>query len=125
MTYGSAVPAITPGYAGFVNGDTATSLTTAPACSTTYATTSTPGTYPSNCSGAADANYAISYTAGLVTVSPAGLTITASSPAVTYGSAVPAISPSYAGFVNGNTAASLTTAPAFWFRPRIWIRRAC
>ena len=112
VTYGSAVPAITPGYAGFVNGDTATSLTTAPACSTTYATTSTPGTYPSNCSGAADANYAISYTAGLVTVSPAGLTITASSPAVTYGSAVPAITPGYAGFVNGNTASSLTTAPA-------------
>ncbi len=76
VTYGSAVPAITPGYAGFVNGDTATSLTTAPACSTTYTATSTPGTYPSNCSGAVDADYAISYTAGLVTVSKATPTVT-------------------------------------------------
>jgi hypothetical protein len=112
VTYGSAVPAINPSYAGFVNGDAAASLTTAPACSTTYTATSAPGTYPSTCSGAVDANYAISYTGGVVTVNPAGLTITASSPAVTYGSAVPAIAPSYAGFVNGNTAASLTTAPA-------------
>jgi hypothetical protein len=76
VTYGSAVPAIAPSYAGFVNGNTAASLTTAPACSTTYTATSTPGTYPSNCSGAVDADYAISYTAGLVTVSKATPTVT-------------------------------------------------
>ena len=46
-----------------------------------------------------------------VTVDPATLTITADSPSVTYGDAVPTIGASYKGFVNGDTSASLTTPP--------------
>jgi MBG domain (YGX type) len=68
FTQGGAVPAIAPSYAGFVNGDTAASLTTVPTCSTTATSSSPPGTYPATCSGAVDANYDISYTAGTVTV---------------------------------------------------------
>ena len=45
-----------------------------------------------------------------VTLPP--LTITASSPTVTYGDPAPAIKPGYGGFVAGDTPASLTTAPA-------------
>jgi MBG domain (YGX type) len=71
MTYGGAVPAITAVYGGFVNGDTAASLTTAPTCSTAATSSSPPGTYPATCSGAVDADYAISYTAGTVTVAAA------------------------------------------------------
>ena len=41
MTYGGSVPTITAGYSGFVNGDSASSLTTKPTCSTT-ATSSSP-----------------------------------------------------------------------------------
>jgi len=74
MVYGAAVPSITPGYAGFVNGDSASSLTTSPACSTTATSSSAVGTYPSACSGAVDANYAISYQAGTVTVGQASTT---------------------------------------------------
>ena len=114
MTYGGSVPAITAGYSGFVNGDTAASLTTRPTCSTTAASSSpvSPPTYPSSCGGAVDPNYSFSYVGGSVTVNAATLTITASSPSMTYGGSVPAITAGYSGFVNGDTAASLTSRPA-------------
>jgi serine/threonine-protein kinase len=41
-----------------------------------------------------------------ITVNPASLKITASSPTVTYGQAIPAITASYSGFVNGDSASS-------------------
>ena len=111
-TYGSTAPSISPIYSGFVNGDTAASLTTNPACTTTATSSSPVGNYPSTCSGAADPNYAISYTAGQVTVDVAALVITASSASTTYGTATGAVTPSYSGFQNGDSAASLTTQPA-------------
>jgi len=50
--------------------------------------------------------------AGAITVTPATLTVTASSGTMTYGGAPPAIGPVYAGFVNGDSAAgSLTAQP--------------
>ena len=70
MTYGGSAPTITPSYSGFVNGDDASSLTTAATCSTTATSSSPVGTYPTSCSGAADSNYSISYVTGLVTVEP-------------------------------------------------------
>ena len=75
MTYGGSVPAITPVYSGFENGDAAASLTTQPTCSTT-ATARARRRRPTrpSCSGAADPNYAISYVAGTVTVNTAPLT---------------------------------------------------
>ena len=81
MTYGAAPPAITPGYSGFVNGDDAGSLTTAPACSTTATSASPAGTYPSSCSGVADPDYAVSYVSGTVTVTPAATTTAVTSSA--------------------------------------------
>ena len=113
-TYGGTPPAIIPGYAGFVNGDTASSLTTKPTCTTT-ATSSSPvsgSPYPSSCTGAVDANYSFAYVPGSVTVNQAALTVTASSVSMTYGSTPPAITPLYTGFVNGDTGSSLTTKPS-------------
>ena len=91
MTYGSTPPAITPSYAGFVNGDSASSLTTKPTCSTTAtsASLSSGSPYTSSCNGAVDANYAITYVAGTVTVTQAPLTVTASSGAMNYGGTPP------------------------------------
>ena len=111
-TYGT-VPVITPGYAGFVNGDTASSLTTAATCSTTDVVSSpvAGSPYASSCSGAVDPNYTMSYAAGSVTVSQAPLTVTAASGSVPYGSNPPAVTPIYAGFKGGDTASSLTTQP--------------
>jgi hypothetical protein len=112
--YGSTPPTVSPQYAGFVGTDTVSSLTTAATCVTTNTPHSPVGATPGadTCSGAVDPNYTINYVAGSASVTPAPLTITASSPSSqTVDTAIPAITPSYSGFVNGDTASSLTTAP--------------
>ena len=111
ITYGGAPPAVTASYAGFVNGDTATSLAAGPTCTSTASSQSAVGTFTTSCSGAADGNYAIDYVTGSLAVGKAPLTITASSAAITYGDTPPAVTASYAGFVNGDTAASLAAGP--------------
>lgn len=108
MTYGGTVPTITPGYADFVNGD-GPSAVSGVACSTTATAASAVGKYPSSCSGGSAANYTLSYNNGSVTVGAAVLTVTAPSPTKTYGAAVPALEPVYTGFVNGQTAANLSS----------------
>ena len=70
FTSGGAVPQITASYAGFINGESAASLSSPPTCSTIATADSPPGRYPSTCAGAVDANYAIAYVAGSVTVKP-------------------------------------------------------
>ena len=110
MNYGSAPPAVTPTYSGFVNNETPSSLTTQPTCSTT-ATSASPvsgNPYSTSCDGAVDPDYSFSYLGGSMTVDPVMLTITAFSPTLETG-AVPTIVPIYSGFVNGDTASSLNT----------------
>ncbi len=112
VTYGAVVPAITPSYSGFLNGDTANVLTTVPSCTTAYVTSSAVGSSSStSCSGATAVNYSFSYVNGAVTVGKAMLTVTASSPTVAYGAVVPAITPSYSGWVGTDTASVLTATP--------------
>jgi hypothetical protein len=111
MNYGSTPPTVTPTYSGFVNNETPSSLTTQPICSTT-ATSASPvsgNPYSTSCDGAVDPDYSFSYFGGSVTVTPLALTITASSPTMALGAAVPTIVPNYSGFVNGDTASSLST----------------
>jgi hypothetical protein len=111
--YGAAVPALTASYSGFVNGDTAASLTTMPTLSNTATAAShvAGSPYPITASGAVDSDYTISYGAGTLTVTPVGLTITADSKTKPYGASLPVLTASYSGFVNGDTAANLTTLP--------------
>jgi hypothetical protein len=111
MTYGGSVPSLDPSYDGFVNGDGPASLTAPPMCTTTASSTSPVGTYGTTCAGASDPNYTINYTAGAVVVGPRPLVISASSASMTYGDNPPAVMPSYAGFVNGDRAATLSTQP--------------
>ena len=112
MVEGGTPPTITPIYSGWVDGDSAASLTTAPTCTTTATSSSPVGTYPSSCTGAVDPNYTIDYVPGTVTVTAQPiLTITASSGTMVFGDPVPAITPIYSGWVDGDTAASLTTPP--------------
>jgi hypothetical protein len=113
MTYGGTVPTVTATYSGFKNSDSASSLTTQPTCST-IATSSSPvsgSPYATSCGGAVDSNYAISYAGGAITINAAPLTITASSPTMTYGGPVPHITALYSGFENNDSASSLTTQP--------------
>ena len=61
---------------------------------------------------AASSNYgAASTVQQTIPVTAAPLTVTASSPTAVYGAAVPAVTASYSGFVNGDSQATLTTAP--------------
>src|SRR5206468_9150549 len=57
--------------------------------------------------GQTSGNYTIGYLAGTLTVTKASLTVTADDKTKTYGAGNPALTVSYAGFVNGDTAASL------------------
>jgi hypothetical protein len=112
MVYGSAVPTLTGTLTGVVNGDniTASYSTTANSSShvagSPYAITTTLND-PDGRLG----NYTVTNTAGTLTVTPAPLTITANDASKVYGAALPALSASYSGFVNGDSAASLTTQP--------------
>jgi len=109
--YGAALPALAANYSGFVNGDTASSLTKPPALTTTATAASPVGSYSITASGAASSNYTISYASGALTVNKAGLRITAANESKLYGAPLPTLAASYSGFVNGDAASSLTRLP--------------
>jgi parallel beta-helix repeat protein len=109
MVYGSPVPLLTGTVSGYVNGDTSSLLTGSPG---TVATSSSHvGTYAFT-SGTLSAgpNYIFSVTASpTFAVTPATLTITPTAgQSKVYGSAVPALTGTPSGFVNGDTSALLT-----------------
>ena len=87
VVYGGTMPALT--YT--VNPNLP--LDTPPSCSSTQNAGSPVGSYPGaiSCSGAAKANYTISYIAGKLTVTAASLTITANDQAVVSGGTMPAL----------------------------------
>jgi trimeric autotransporter adhesin len=66
--FGDADPAFTFQYSGFVNGETASVIDTAPTCGVTVAHAAV-GTYLITCSGGADNNYSFNYVSGTLTVS--------------------------------------------------------
>jgi hypothetical protein len=96
---------------GFVNSETSAIITTQPTCTTTATGSSPVGNYPTTCSGGVAPNYSFNYVAGVMAVTPAALTVTASSAQANIGAAIPAVTASYTGFVNSDTVSSLTTAP--------------
>jgi MBG domain (YGX type)/Bacterial Ig-like domain (group 3) len=66
--YGTANPELTPAITGFITGDDASVLDTAPTCTTTADAARPVGAYPVTCSGGADTNYAFAYVAGSLSV---------------------------------------------------------
>jgi hypothetical protein len=84
-------------------------LTAAAGVATSAGSSSGVGQYATVASGGAAANYSFTYVDGVMTVTPAAVTVTAASAARLYGSANPALGASYAGFVNGETSAVLTS----------------
>ena len=110
-TYGAGLPTLTATYTGFVNRESAANLTTQPTITTTATAASHVGGYVITASGASSPNYTISYVSGTLSIAPAPLTITADNQVKDYGEALPTLTASYAGLVNGDTAASLTTRP--------------
>ena len=111
--YGAELPTLTASYSGLVNGDTSASLATGPTLSTTATDASHVGggPYAITALGASDGDYTIGYTNGSLSVTPVALTITPDDQVKAYGSGLPSLTVSYSGFVNADTAASLTTRP--------------
>jgi hypothetical protein len=106
MVYGGTMPALTASYSSLVNGDTASAisgLTLATVLATSHA-----GSYAITASGGSDSDYAISFVNGTLTINPAPLTISADTKSVIASGILPALTASYIGLVNGDTAASLT-----------------
>src|SRR5262249_8793295 len=115
--YGAALPALTVTATGLVNGDTvATALTGVLA---TAATAGSPvGSVPiTQGTLAASGNYALSFSPGTLTVTPAPLTITIDAKTRPVTTPNPALTATFSGLVNGDTAAvvqglNLTTTAA-------------
>ena len=112
-TYGTTLTLGTTSFTtrGLLAGATVTGVTLTSAGSAAGAAVGNYPIVPSAAVGTGLSNYAITYVSGTLTVKPAPLKITAPSPARTYGSANPTLAPTYSGFVAGDTATSLTTAP--------------
>ena len=113
--YGAANPTFTATITGFIGGQTlATSgVTGAAAFTTTASTTSGVGNSYEiipNAGSLESANYRFSFMPGILTITPAPLTIEANDISQSFGT-IPSLSVSYVGLVNGDTAASLTRAP--------------
>jgi subtilisin-like proprotein convertase family protein len=106
--YGAPVPALGVSYSGFVNNDTAASLTTAPTATTTCLATSPVGNYATTAGGGVAANYSFSYVSGNLAVTQVGLTITADDKTRPKGLSNPPLTASYSGFVNGDGPGSLS-----------------
>jgi len=113
--YGTATPPLTATFTGFVNGESlghsdvggVPALTTAATTGSpvgTYVITAAPGTLTST-------NYIFSLTNGTLTVALATITVTANPQSRAYGAANPSLTVSYAGFLNGDTAAVISGAP--------------
>jgi hypothetical protein len=111
--YGSANPAFTASFSGWVNGDDANTLSGTLAFATGATAGSGAETYPISASGLSSANYAISYVDGTLTVHSAPMTVTAIGASRVYGTTNPAFSAVYAGFVLGQDAAVLGGSLSF------------
>ena len=107
-SYGAADPALTYTATGFVNGDTVAVMTGA----LTRAAGENAGNYAINQGTlSAGSNYTITYTGANLGINAAALTVRADDQTKAQGAPNPALTVSYSGFVNGDTAASLTTQP--------------
>ena len=112
-SYGAANPGFTYTVTGFLNGDPTSVITGTPALTTTATTNSTVGTWPItvDASGLSATNYSFTTSNGTLTVTQVVLTVTAENKTKVYGAALPALTATYAGFVNGDTVAVLSGAP--------------
>ena len=108
--YGAALPTFTYEVAGFVNKETTKSFT-APHLTSAAKPSSPVGRYAIAVSGAVDPNYSIRYVTGILTVTPAPLTISAVSKSRSFGVTNPPLTYAVVGLVNKDTTKSFTRPP--------------
>ncbi|HEX4951672.1 MAG TPA: MBG domain-containing protein, partial [Blastocatellia bacterium] len=111
-TYATTNPELTASIVGWVNGDTQNVLSGSLQLSTTATSNSPAGNYPITVSGVSASNYAITFVNGTLSVSKAVLTVTAENKTKLYGAALPDLTATITGFVNGDTASVVTGAAA-------------
>ncbi len=113
MTYGGTLPALTDSVSGLVGADTVGTALNG-SLATTASSSSPVGNYPitQGTLAAVDGNYTIKFNGLTLSITPAPLTITANDASKVYGASIPALTASYSGLVNGDTAANLTTPPS-------------
>ncbi|WP_421765119.1 MBG domain-containing protein [Ekhidna sp.] len=111
ITYGDALPTLTFSYSGFVNGEDVTALTAEPVASTTATAGSDAGSYEISLDGGMATNYMLNLVNGTLLINKATLTATAEDQTITYGDALPTLTFTYSGFVNGEDENTLLSAP--------------
>lgn len=114
-TFGSASPAFTITYTGFVSPDSkSNAVVSAPATSTTATTASPVGNYPIALSGGSvTSNYQLTLVNGALSVNQKTVTATADSKSRVFGTANPSFTITYSGFISPDSKANaLISAPA-------------
>jgi hypothetical protein len=99
-------------YSGFVPGEGAGDLGGQLGLDTTAIASSDVGDYPIVPSGLTSTNYAITFANGMLSVTPAPLTVTANNLTIRRDAPMPALTYTIRGFVNGDTSAVVTGMPA-------------
>ncbi|MCP4927281.1 MAG: hypothetical protein GY916_15230, partial [Gammaproteobacteria bacterium] len=99
-------------YAGFVNGEDSSVLTSEPSGSIDASATTPVGDVAIVGTGADAANYAVTHVSGKLTVAPATLTVRADDKNEFETAALPDLTYSLSGFVNGEGTSVVTTAPS-------------
>jgi filamentous hemagglutinin family protein len=105
--YGAALPTLTANYTGLVNGD-GTGAISGLTLSTSALASSNVGSYGITASGATSGNYNITLDPGTLTITTAPLTITANDQSKAYGDALPTLTASYSGLVNGDGTSAIS-----------------
>jgi len=115
-TYGIANPSFDATITGFVGGEGlgTSGVTGSPVCSSTATTSSSVGNYPITCTTGtlAATNYSFGVAQGTLHVTTATLTVSIDNKSKQYSDPNPAPTVSFSGFVNGDTAAVVSGAPA-------------
>ena len=110
--YGQANPELTLNYEGLAPQDNPGDLNLQTNVTTTATAASKVDTYPITVTGVpTTANYAVTYSSGLLLVTPAQLNIKANDTERAEGQLNPVFTFTYSGFVNGDLAGSLTAEP--------------
>jgi len=109
-TYGTTNPTFTANYSGFVNGDNLSALSGTPTLTTTATLTSSVAGSPYSINitqGTLNAgNYNFNFVGGTLTITKAGLTVTADNASRPYGQGNPAFAGSISGLRNGDNIAA-------------------
>lgn len=116
VTYGDTTPTLTYTMTGFVNSETEAGVVSGtPSLTTSYINTtqvaSSPVTITSAIGTLAATNYSFSFVNGAVMINKKNLTVTADNKSRFYGDNNPALTVSYSGWVNSESATVLNTAP--------------